>query len=151
MSRWKKPLVLGSLFLVVGCKQWNSVNKRMNSTGQSQTTGKPVLRDEGSSTVLALFTPIVEVRQGQTKAVNASIERKANSDGDVELRFSDIPRGVSFDPPRPVIKRHGIEGSFSVVTTADAEVGEHTVQATAHPQNGDADFTGHITLKIAPQ
>jgi uncharacterized membrane protein len=78
-----------------------------------------------------------KVKQGETKAVSIGIDRGKNFDQDVTLAFENLPKGVTVEPPKPVIKHGDKEVSVTIHTAEDAAVGDFTIKVDGQPAKGD--------------
>jgi hypothetical protein len=94
-------------------------------------------------------TPVLSTRvvQGETKAIAIGISRGKNFDEDVTLRLTEIPKGVTFDPPAPRIMHGDKDCKVNVQVAEDAALGDFTVNVSGHPEKG-ADATTTLKLTV---
>ena len=76
------------------------------------------------------------LRQGGTQAIAIGIQRDKNFDQDVALKFTDVPKGVTFEPVRPVIKRGETETKFTLRSDDDTALGNFAINVTGSPTKG---------------
>lgn len=97
-----------------------------------------------------LSTPLwtTSLKQGETKAVSISINRDKQFDQDVTLTFDALPKGVTVEPARAVIKNGETEAKFALKATDEASLGDFDVRATGHPTKG-ADVTHDFKFTVA--
>ena len=87
------------------------------------------------------------LNQGETKDVSISLKRGTDFDEDVSVKFADLPKGVTIEPARPVIKHGDTEAKLSLKALSDASIGDFTVHLTGHPtKGGDASVDFKISV-----
>jgi hypothetical protein len=89
-----------------------------------------------------------KIAQGESKNINVGLHRGKNFDQDVKLSFTNVPKGVTIDPPNPTIKGADKETTIAVRAADDAPVGDHTINVSGQPGTGAAannEFT--ITIR----
>lgn len=141
--------LFASLSLVVflamtGC----SLGTRGGPGATNPNAAKPLYGQSDDTFNLSVPVLATAVKQGETKATAISIKRGTNFDEDVKLTFSSLPRGVTFDPASPVIKRGDTEGRVTVTAADDASLGDFTVRVTGHPTQG-ADASNEFDITVA--
>jgi hypothetical protein len=138
-------LVSAALIAGAGC-QGKSTSGGPGATKQDEKK-VPVGQAEAS---FSLSPPALatKLKQGEAKQVTVGIKRGTNFDQDVQLKFEGLPKGVTIEPPTPTIK-HGDDGAKVTVKAADdAAVGDFTVKAAGHPEQGrDAVHEMKIAVK----
>ena len=87
------------------------------------------------------------LQQGGTQAISIGIRRDKNFDQDVTLKFTDVPKGVTFEPARPVIKHGDTETKFTLRGADDAALGNFAIHVTASPTKG-ADASREMKLTV---
>jgi hypothetical protein len=88
------------------------------------------------------------IKQGETKGVSISIKRAKNFDEDVALKFAALPRGVTVNPARPIIKHGDTEAKLMLKATDNAALGDFTLGVTGHPAKGaDASIEFKINVE----
>lgn len=110
---------------------------------------RPLLYGQSDNTFnLSVPNFSTTVRQGETKSASIGIQRGTNFDEEVALVFASMPRGVTLDPPNPVIKRGESETKIALSAANDASLGDFTIKVTGHPTEG-ADATNALTITVA--
>ena len=133
------PLCTG-LLLFSGCGDETKTSKTV--------PGKSTPSSAKASFQLSVPLLSTTVKQGETKAASIGIKRDKDFDQDVTLSFDNLPKGVTIDPERPVIK-HGYEEAKVMVKAADdAALGDFTVKAMGHPAKGE-DASKDLKLTVA--
>lgn len=75
-------------------------------------------------------------RQSETKPISIVIRRDKTFVSDVTLRFGELPPGITIEPAEAVII-HGVEEvTVNVTTSADAALGDFTVEIAGHSATG---------------
>ena len=87
------------------------------------------------------------LKQGETKMFSIAIKRGKNTDQDVKLSFTDMPKGVTFDPASPTIKHGDQDVKISATAADDAALGDFVVKVAGHPTTG-ADATNTMKLTV---
>ena len=85
-----------------------------------------------------LHVPNADVKQGETKTINVSIERGKNFDQDVKLSFSKEPMGVKITPDSNEIKAGAKDVQVKIEASKDAALGDHMVTLTGTPMKSGA-------------
>jgi hypothetical protein len=114
----------------------------------SAPADKPIIGQADETFNLSLPTLATKVKQGETVSASISVKRGKNFDEDVTLRFADVPKGVTVDPARPVIKHGDSEAKVTFKAADDAALGDFTLKVTGHPTKG-ADATSEFKLSVA--
>src|SRR5207244_3839043 len=134
-------LVVSAALALTGCENGKpggpgATNPSTHAIGTAEDTFK-------------LETPTLstKIKQGETKSFSISIKRGKNFDEDVALQFSDLPKGVSLDPPAPMIKHGEKEVHVNAKATDDAALGDFTVKVNGHPAKG-SDATNEFKMTI---
>ena len=73
---------------------------------------------------------------------------RQNFDEDVTLKFTGLPKGVTFDPASPVIKRGEKETKLTIKVADDAPPEDFMVKMTGHPTKG-ADAKNEFKITVA--
>jgi hypothetical protein len=102
-----------------------------------------------SEETFTLSVPVVTttLKQSGTQAIAIGIRRDTNFDQDVTLKFTDVPKGVTFEPTRPVIKHGDTETKFTLRCADDAALGNFAIQVTGFPTKG-ADASREMKLTV---
>jgi hypothetical protein len=87
------------------------------------------------------------LQQGGTQAIAIGIQRDKAFDQDVTLKFNDVPKGVTFEPAHPVIKRGDTETKFTLRGADDASLGNFAIHVTGSPTKG-ADASREMKLTV---
>jgi uncharacterized membrane protein len=108
---------------------------------------KPALGQAEDTFRLTVPVLSTTIKQGETKATTLGIKRGKNFDEDVTVKFDNVPKGVTIDPPSPVIKHGDTEAKLTIKAADDAAVGEFTVKVTGHPTKG-ADASSEFKITV---
>jgi hypothetical protein len=87
------------------------------------------------------------LQQGGAQAIAIGIQRDKNFDQDVTLKFTDVPKGVTFEPARPVIKHGDTETKFTLRGADDTALGNFAIHVTGSPTKG-ADASREMKLTV---
>ena len=139
-----KRTFAGLLVVVVGSLGCNNKD-RAGGPGATNPAEKPPLVGQADNT-FNLSAPTTSLKQGESKVVLIGIKRGTNFQEDVTLKFSDLPKGVSFEPSNATIKHTETEGKVTLMVAADAALGDFTIKLTGHPTKGS---DGSTELKIS--
>ena len=71
-----------------------------------------------------------QLKQGETKQLAIGIAPGQNFDEEVTLKFTGLPKGVTFDPASPVIKRGEKETQLTIKVADDASPEDFMVKMT---------------------
>ncbi len=138
-------LYLLLMFIVcMGC----NLGSRGGPGATNPNASKPLYGQADNTFNLSVPVLSTAVKQGETKAASIGIERGTNFDEEVTLLFASMPRGVTLDPPSPVIKRGETEAKVALRATDDASLGDFTVNVTGHPTKG-ADAANELKITVA--
>jgi hypothetical protein len=140
MMKTLTALSLGALLVIAGCHTGER-------GGPGATDSSSVSAPENTFTIENVSTTI---RQGETKAIAIALNRGKNFDEDVALSFSELPRGITIDNPRPVISHGDKAAKFNMTAAPDAALGEFTIKVTGHPTRG-GDALNDFGLKVEPR
>ena len=78
------------------------------------------------------------VKPGEKKTVTLGIRRGKRFEEDVALTFTDVPKGVTFEPAKPVSKHPSAEVEFTIQAAKDAALGDFAIKVTGGTANGHA-------------
>lgn len=90
------------------------------------------------------------LQQGAQLDATIGIQRAKNFNEDVTLNIADLPRGITIDPPNPVIKRGDSNAKVTFKASDEAAIGGFDLIVTGHPTNGgdaQVEFKLRITAK----
>lgn len=90
------------------------------------------------------------LKQGKTLPIAIGVNRQKTFDQDVELKFLDLPTGVTIEPAGSVVKQGEKEARFTLTALDDAALGSFAVKVTGHPETG-ADASSEFTLTVAKE
>jgi len=90
----------------------------------------------------------VDVKQGETKTINVSIERGKNFDQDVKLSLSNPPKGVNVTLESNEVKASAKEVPIKIEATKDAALGEHEVKVTGTPAKSGAPTSVDFKINV---
>jgi len=116
--------------------------------GTGSSTTKAMVGTADDNFTLDTPTLATNLKQGETKEVTIGIKRGKNFGEDVKLKFSDPPKGVTFEPNEPMIKVGDSEAKVKVKVADDAALDKHTITVTGHPTKG-ADAANKFDLNIS--
>jgi hypothetical protein len=124
------------------------------SPGGSTSGGdhKPMFGEADGSFRITVPTLATSLKQGEAKVVALGIKRGKNFEDDVQIKFENLPNGVTIDPPTTEIKRGDNEAKVTVKASdkedSKAAVGDFTVKVIGHPAKG-GDASNELKLSIA--
>jgi len=119
----KKALFVLAMLALTGCNP-----STPGGSGSGTARDKPITG--AADDTFTINVPNTSVKQGETKSVKVTISRGKNFGHDVTVKFSDPPKGVSFDPSSPTLKASDKETSFSVKATDEGALGDHTIMTS---------------------
>src|SRR5208337_1592387 len=131
MNRTFAGLMVVALGALVGCGGRDSAG----GPGATNPTSKQPLYGQAVDT-FNLTAPATSLKQGETKDVSIGIRRGTNFQGDVTLKFTEVPQGLTIDPTSPVIMHGETDTKVTVKAAADASLGDFNVKVTGHPTEG---------------
>jgi len=134
-------LSLVGLLALAGCKSGTAGGPGAESTGAEQ----PLVGD--AERTFQLNIEDVTMRQGETKSLLITIKRSTNFSEDVEILFTDLPKGITVDPSKPKISAADTEARVNLTAASDAALGEFKATVTGHPSKG-ADSTNTMKLNV---
>ncbi|MBC8001231.1 MAG: hypothetical protein H7X97_01470 [Opitutaceae bacterium] len=140
-----------ALILICGCTQGvpgGPGAPPASPPATNQTANKPIIGEAKETFTLSVPLLATSLKQGEAKVIDISINRGTNLDADVTLSFSELPTGLSVNPPSPGIM-HG-ESKVSITLTAadDAALGDFVVKVTGHPSKGGVDAVNDLKLTV---
>jgi hypothetical protein len=146
---WKN-LAVGAISVVgltglIGCGQSGTSG---GPGATQQTTNKPIIGESDNAFRLSTPSLSTSVKQGERKDVTIGISRGNNFDQDVNLKFSDLPQGVTIDPASPMLKHDAKDVQVVIAAAPDAAVGDFTIHVDGHPATGP-DATSDLKLSVA--
>ena len=97
---------------------------------------------------LSVPTFSTKLKQGETKVVTIGLKRGKNFSDDVQLKFDNVPKGVSIDPVAATIKASETEAQIKIKVADDAAVGDFTVKVMGEPSKGPA-ATNELKITVA--
>ena len=111
-----------------------------------QKAEEVIVQPEGT---YSLTLPFLETRlkQGERKEVAVGIRRGKNFEGDVAIKFEDVPQGVTVDPATTSIKHGENETKLFIKAGDDAALGEFTIKMTGHADKG-SDASNKLKVKV---
>ena len=152
MKRFSTLFCLSVLGCAVGCNPGTTGGEATKTkdpqNGTTVTSKKPLIGLAAGT--FELSTPLMAsaIKQGESKESTVTISRGENFTGDVSIKLSEIPTGVSIKPAAPEIK-HGDESVTLTVSAAeDAALGDFSIQVVGHPAKG-TDSTNKLKLSIS--
>lgn len=136
-------LLITTSMMLTGCNEGESGGPGASLPDSEQSTiGK-------TDNTFSLDTPMlsIDLTQGEAEAFLIGIKRTDNFNQDVQLRFDDLPMGVTITPQVPLIKHGDMESKMTIAAEPDAALGDFTVKVSGHPSEGDA-ATSEFTVTI---
>ncbi len=135
-------LSLAALLAIAGCHTGSE-----GGTGATDSTTPGFTQADNTFT---LAKTEVKLRQGETKQVVIPISRGKSFEDDVTLGFSELPRGVTIDPPRPMIAHGDTAARFNLIAAEGASIGDFTVKVRGHPTKG-VDALNDFEITVMPR
>jgi len=146
MKQLFKCMALITLIGATGCEQ--------GTPGGQGTTNvsaeKPVFGQTDDTFNLSVPFMSTTLQQGATMDAEIGIERAKNFGDDVELAFTDLPKGVTVSPEKAKISHSEMKATVKLIATDKAVIGEYKIKVTGHPaKGGDAvvEFPISVTAK----
>ncbi len=133
-----------ALFTLSGCNAGTAGGSGMTNPNQKQ----PAFGEAENTFKLSVPRMSTTLHQGETKEVTIGIDRGKNFEGDVTLKFAEGPAGVTVGSASPIIKHGDTEAKVTLKATADASLGDFTVEVTGHPTMGP-DATSQYKINVA--
>src|SRR5262249_27022263 len=127
-------LSIAALIAVTGCSGTSGTTG--GGGGTSKPGGKPLIGEAEGTFSLSPPTLSPSIKQGEVKEVTITITRGKNFAEDVELKFGDLPKGITIEPAKVTIKHGDSEAKLTVKAANDAALGDHTIRLTGHPTKG---------------
>ena len=103
--------------------------------------------DSDDTFTLDLPNLSTSLKQGETAIVSVGIAREEKFDDDVTLEFQNLPKGVTIEPEKPMIKVGDKEAKVTVKAAADAALGDHAIKVIGHPAEGK-DATNELNITV---
>jgi len=124
--------------VVLGCEQGTPGGPGATQAPPRSTTtaNRPTYSESDRTFTLSVPVLAVRVKQGDTESATISLSRGRNFDEDVRLEFSGMPKGVTIEPGSVMIARSEKEAKINFHASANAAVGEFTINVTGHPTQG---------------
>ncbi len=107
----------------------------------------PVVGQADETFTLDVPNLTTNVKQGESKSITIGIKRGKNTDADVQLKFTDLPKGLTIEPASPMIKHGETEAQLTIKAANDAALGTFNVQVIGHPTVG-ADAQNTIKVDV---
>lgn len=144
-----KITIAGLLMLLLVAFTGCNLGTRGGPGATDPNAKRPILYGQSDDT-FNLSVPILSttVKQGETNLASIGIKRGTNFDEQVTLKFVSLPRGITLDPPSPVIKRGETETQFTLKAAEDASLGDFTLHVTGQPTKG-ADASNELKITVA--
>jgi len=144
MKRLIATVMAAGLVGLVGCDTSSTPG---GPGARGGDTRKPVVGQKDDTFTLSMPTISPSMKQGETKALSIGIKRGKNFDEDVTVKFESLPKGVTVDPPSPMIKHGEEEAKVNLKAADDAALGDHKLRVTGHPQKG-TDASSDLSLTV---
>ena len=111
------------------------------------TNANPIVVDAENTFRLDAPNLGVSIKQGETKVVTIGISRSKNFDQDVNVKFQELPKGITIDPADPMINHGEKEVKLNVTAAADAALNTFSIKMIGHPAAGK-DATNEFKLTV---
>jgi len=143
-----------ALIVICGCNQGTpggpgAQQPPAKAPAANQVVSKPVIGEAKETFTLSVPLLATSLKQGEAKVIDISINRGANLDADVTLSFSELPTGVSINPPSPAIMHDESKVSLTLTAADDAALGDFVVKVTGHPSKGGVDAVNDLKLTVS--
>jgi hypothetical protein len=125
----------------------NDATRPVDDTSMLEDTAGAAIGPEEGTFTLDVPNLATTLKQGESKAASIEIDRGENMDQDITLEFANVPTGVTLEPSKPVIKASETEADVMITASADAAVGDFTIQVNGSPQTG-ADATNEFKISV---
>lgn len=120
------------------------------------TAGGPGATDKGAKAPMYgeadntfnLTTSSISIKQGDTEKGMIGIKRGTNFDQDVGIMIDDLPKGVTLESSKLVIKSGATDVNFTLTASNDSTPGDFNVKVTGHPAKG-GDAVNNFKLTVA--
>lgn len=119
-----------------------------NNTTVDHSASKPLIGEKDGTFTLDMPNLSTDITQGETQNVTISINRGDNFDQDVALQLTNLPKGVTITPEKPVLKAGEEEVVLAVAAAPDAALGDFTVNVSGQPAAGGATATNEFGITI---
>ncbi len=104
--------------------------------GAGTTAEKPSYGQADNTFNLSVPVMASSLQQGDKTETAVGIKRAKNFDGDVTLKFIDLPKGITIEPANAKIKHGDTEAKITFRAGDDAPIGDFKVKITGHPTKG---------------
>jgi len=125
----------------------DATNELSITVAKNDATVKKVADAAQESFTLSVPVLTTTLKQGGKQAIAIGIRSDKTFDQNVSLTFSDVPKGVTFEPVRPVIKHGDGETTVTLHGADDAAVGNFAIHITGSPTKG-VDATREMKLTV---
>lgn len=144
MTRSFVSLLAVALLVVVGCE------KASHPGGPGATTPdrKPIVGQAEDTFSLDVPNLGTSLKQGESKTVTLSMKRGKNFDQDVNLKFSDLPKGLTIEPANAEVKAGDKDAKITLKAAEDAAIGDFVIKVTGHPTRG-ADASNEFKVSVS--
>jgi uncharacterized membrane protein len=133
MKRLLAGLLATGLLALTGC---GSPGTPGGPGATNPSVKKPMVGQAEEAFSLSVPALSTGIKQGEMKALSISIKRGKNFDEDVALAFGEMPKGLTIEPAKPVIKHGDSEVNLSLKAADDAALGDFTIKVTGSPKKG---------------
>jgi hypothetical protein len=144
MKRTFTALMSVVFFGPCGCVD---VSKPEGTEATRSSAKRPASGETEDTFVLTVPRLSTSLPQGENKHVEIGIVRGKNFDGDVTLKVTRRPEGVTTESPGPIIRHGDTSAKLMLKAADDAALGDYTVVVTGHPARG-ADATADLKIAV---
>jgi hypothetical protein len=142
--RFLLALSMMGLAALMGCNE--SPPGGPGATQNTSRTAKSGLTTPEETFRLQAPATSTSIKQGEMKTVTLKMSRGKNFDQDVNLEFTDAPRGVTISPASRAFKASATELQVTIEAAKDAAIGKHAVMVTGKPVTSGA--SASVTFDI---
>jgi hypothetical protein len=128
-------------------KNTNGETPATSATTDSKNSKDDGVGDPDNTFRLDMPNLTTELKQGESQIISVGITREDNFDEDVTLEFKDLPKGVTIEPAKPMIKAGDAEAKITIKAADDAALDDHTINVIGKPTKG-ASATNKLNISI---
>jgi len=110
---------------------------------------KPIAGEADKTFSLSVPFESVTLTQGEEKSMLIGINRGEDFREEVAIEVSDLPKGITLETAKPVIKQGNTDATLMLKATPDASLGDFTIKVTGQTASSGADFSKEINLTVA--
>src|SRR5262245_65786810 len=134
----KKIIAFSVLAFSVACIGCDKSGTSGGPGVSKSDSGRGVVSQPDETFSLSTPTLSTKIKQGEMKTVTISVKRGKNFGDDVNMKFDNVPKGVSLDPAAPMVKASDNDSQIKIKAADDAALGDFVVKVTGEPSKGAA-------------